>query len=82
MASEIHAFRSRAFEQATRYRLNIEDDGRALQALNEMGVVDARLAPLDGPPRRVLSRSCCRPAYLRGAFLASGSVSGAAQRAD
>ena len=76
VTSEIHTFRSRAFEQAARFRINIEDDARAVQALNEMGVVDASLAPLEGPPRRVVSRSCCRAAYLRGAFLASGSVSG------
>jgi len=76
VTSEIHTFRSRSFEQATRFRIHIEDDARAVQALNEMGVVDARLAPLDGPPRRVVARSCCRAAYLRGAFLASGSVSG------
>ena len=49
---------------------------RALQALNEAGVLDARLAPLERPPRRVVGRSCCRAAYLRGAFLAAGSVSG------
>jgi cell division protein WhiA len=76
VASEIHTFRRRAFEGATRFRINIEDDARAVQALNEMGVVDSHLAPLDHPPRRVVRRSCCRAAYLRGAFLAAGSVSG------
>ena len=33
------------------------------------GVVDRRHAPLERPPRRVVARSCCRAAYLRGAFL-------------
>lgn len=74
--SEIHTFRRQAFERARRFRIHIEDDARALQALNEMGVVDSRLAPLERPPRRVLARPCCRAAYLRGALLAAGSVSG------
>jgi DNA-binding protein WhiA len=73
---EIHTFRRQAFERARRFRIHIEEDARAVQALNEMGVVDARLAPLERPPRRVVARSCCRAAYLRGALLAAGSVSG------
>jgi cell division protein WhiA len=37
--------------------------------------VDRRHAPLERPPRRVVARSCCRAAYLRGAFLGAGSIS-------
>ena len=73
---EIRTYKRRAFEQGTRYQLHLEDDARAIQALNEAGVLDANLAPLERPPRRVVARSCCRAAYLRGAFLASGSASG------
>jgi DNA-binding protein WhiA len=73
---EIRTYRQRAFARATRFQLHLEDDARALQALNEAGVLDANLAPLASPPRRVVARSCCRSAYLRGAFLASGSASG------
>ena len=76
VASEIHTFRRQAFERARRFRINVDDDARALQALNEMGVVDSALAPLDRPPARVVDRSCCRASYLRGAFLAAGSASG------
>jgi DNA-binding protein WhiA len=32
--------------------------------------------PLDRPPGRVVARACCRSAYLRGAFLGAGSLSG------
>ena len=74
--SEIRTYRRRAFERATRYQLHLGDDARALQALNEAGILGARLTPLERPPRRVVERTCCRAAYLRGAFLASGSVSG------
>jgi cell division protein WhiA len=76
VSCEIHTFRRQAFERARRFRIHIEDDARALQALNELGVVDASLAPLEGPPRRVVAGPCCRAAYLRGALLAAGSVSG------
>jgi cell division protein WhiA len=73
---EIRTYKRRAFDQGTRYQLHLQDDARALQALNEAGVLDANLAPLERPPRRVVARACCRAAYLRGAYLASGSVSG------
>lgn len=73
---EIRTYRPRAFERSTRFQLHLGDDARALQALYEAGVLDASLAPLDRPPRRVIARACCRAAYLRGAFLAAGSVSG------
>lgn len=73
---EVRTYRRRAFERATRYQLHLGDDARALQALNEAGILGARLAPLERPPARVVGRSCCRAAYLRGAFLAGGSVSG------
>jgi DNA-binding protein WhiA len=76
VASEIHTFRRQAFERGRRFRINLEDDPRAVQALNEMGVVDSGLAPLERPPTRVVERSCCRASYVRGALLAAGSVSG------
>src|SRR6185295_13523007 len=73
---EIRTYRRRAFGKETRFELHLGDSPRAVQVLNEAGVVDARLAPLDVPPRRLVARSCCRAAYLRGALLAAGSVSG------
>ena len=73
---EIRTYKRRAFDRATRYQIHLEDDARALQALNEAGVLDTNLVPLERPPRRVVARECCRAAYLRGAFLAAGSVSG------
>ena len=44
--------------------------------LSRPGVLTARHAPLERPPRRVVGRCCCRGAYLRGAFLGAGSLSG------
>ena len=72
----IRTYRQRAFARAMRYQIDVPGSPRAVQVLNEAGVLTARLAPLARPPRRVVARSCCRGAYLRGALLASGSLSG------
>jgi cell division protein WhiA len=76
VASEIRTYRRRAFEGATRYQLHVGGDERALQVLHEAGVLTSRLSPLEYPPRRVVARPCCRAAYLRGALLGGGSLSG------
>ena len=76
VGAEIRTYRRRAFDGATRLQLHLGDDARALQALNEAGILGERLEPLERPPSRVTARPCCRAAYLRGAFLAAGSVSG------
>jgi DNA-binding protein WhiA len=74
--SELRTYRRRAFDRATRYQLHVEGGPRAARTLREAGVVDQRMGPLERPPRRVVGRSCCRRAYLRGALLGGGSVSG------
>jgi DNA-binding protein WhiA len=74
--SEIRTYRQRAFERPTRYQLHVEGTGRAVESLIEAGVVGPRLVPLERPPRRVIARACCRGAYLRGALLGGGSLSG------
>jgi len=79
IAAEIRTYRRRAFGREARYALHLDEGPRALQTLNEAGVVDASLAPLEEPPRRLVARPCCRAAYLRGALLAAGSVSGPRQ---
>jgi len=76
VASEIRTYQRRAFDGATRYQLHIAGDERALQVLHEAGILSARLTPLANPPRRVVARACCRGAYLRGAVLGGGSLSG------
>jgi DNA-binding protein WhiA len=73
--SEIRTYRRRAFDKATRYQLHVEGTEDALATLVAAGVVDRRHGPLERPPRRVVARSCCRRAYLRGAFLGAGSLS-------
>jgi DNA-binding protein WhiA len=74
--SEIRTYRQQAFGKQTRYQLHVRGSPRALQLLNEAGVLDARLAPISVPPQRIVARPCCRAAYLRGALLGAGSLSG------
>jgi DNA-binding protein WhiA len=74
--SEIRTYRRRAFDRATRYQLHADVDAHAAEILREAGVLSARAAPLERPPKRVVGRGCCRGAYLRGALLGAGSLSG------
>lgn len=76
IGAEIRTYRQRAFARQHRYELHPGQHPRVLQTLNEAGVLDSRLAPLPAPPGRLVARPCCRAAYLRGALLAAGSVSG------
>jgi DNA-binding protein WhiA len=74
--SEIRTYTQRAFDRPTRYQLHVEVDANALETLREAGVLSSSGAPLEVPPKRVVGRSCCRGAYLRGALLGAGSLSG------
>jgi DNA-binding protein WhiA len=74
--SEIRTYRRQAFDRATRYQLHVDVDARALAVFREAGVLSASGAPLEHPPKRVVGRSCCRAAYLRGALLGGASLSG------
>jgi len=74
--SEIRTYRRRSFDRATRFELHVDVDRRSLELLREAGVLSPTGAPLETPPKRVVGRSCCRGAYLRGALLGAGSLSG------
>jgi DNA-binding protein WhiA len=76
LTSEIRTYQRHAFERETRYQLHVAGDEQALGVLREAGVVSSGHAPLERPPKRVVARACCRVAYLRGALLGSGTLSG------
>jgi DNA-binding protein WhiA len=73
VTSEIRTYQRHAFGRETRYQLHVEGEGRALEVLRDAGVGSAAL---DRPPKRVVGRACCRAAYLRGALLGGGTLSG------
>jgi DNA-binding protein WhiA len=74
--AEIRTYATRSFDRATRYQLHMEGTAQTLATLAEAGVLDDDHRPLDRPPGRVVARACCRGAYLRGAFLGGGSLTG------
>ena len=74
--AEIRTYNRRAFDRATRYQIHVPGDDRSLAVLHRAGVLSAAHAPLEAPPKRVVGRACCRHAYVRGAFLGGGSISG------
>lgn len=74
--SEIRTYQRPAFDKATRYQLHVEGTTHAHETLHRAGVLDARHRPVERPPRRVVAKRCCRGAYLRGALLGAGSLSG------
>jgi len=61
---EIVSFREHRFQRRNRVRLRIAG-GTTLQLLHEAGVLSTALTPLSRPPGRLLTRVCCRGAYLR-----------------
>jgi DNA-binding protein WhiA len=76
VTSEIRTYPRTAFDRATRYQLHVEGTANAYATLHRAGVLDRSHRPLGLPPRRVVARRCCAAAYLRGALLGSGTLSG------
>jgi DNA-binding protein WhiA len=74
--SEIRTYPRRAFDRATRYQLHVEGSEEAYATLHRAGVLDRSHRPLGSPPSRVVARRCCAAAYLRGALLGAGTLSG------
>ena len=74
--SEIRTYRRPAFDRPTRYQLHVEGSPDAYATLHRAGVLDGSHRPLDHPPQRVVARRCCIRAYLRGALLGAGTLSG------
>jgi cell division protein WhiA len=58
-----------------RYEVVLGDDGRHLQLLTEVGVLNDSLQVQWSVPRRLVTRQCCLVAFLRGMFLGCGSIS-------
>ena len=58
-----------------RYEVVLGDDVRQLQLLNEVGVLSDAFRVQGRVPRRLVEKRCCAVAFLRGVFLACGSIS-------
>lgn len=75
---EVTAFRRSRLKKNQVYTLEIPAQEKMRDFLSELGMVDEDVAWhfdfTDAVRERFLQESCCRRAYLRGAFLAAGSV--------
>jgi hypothetical protein len=71
---EIRTYHERRFGKRARYQVIVGSEPRSLQVLEQAGVLGPSLAPVERVPRRIVARSCCRRAFLRGAFISSGSL--------
>jgi DNA-binding protein WhiA len=76
VGAEIRTYRRHAFDRATRYQLAVAGSDHTRAVLAEAGVLDRDGSPLERPHGQLVARPCCRSAYLRGAFLGAGSLSG------
>ena len=74
--SEIRTYNRTSFDRAARTQLVVGGSPHAIEVLTQAGVLGDGARPLDRPPGKVVARPCCRSAYLRGAFLGAGSLSG------
>jgi len=74
--SEIRTYNRRSFDRAARTQLVVGGSPHAIDVLTQAGVLGDGGRPLDRAPGKVVARPCCRSAYLRGAFLGAGSLSG------
>lgn len=72
----IRTYPRRSFNRGIRTQVLVSGTSHAIDVLTEAGVLSHEGLPLDRPPGRVVARACCRSAYLRGAFLGAGSLSG------
>ena len=72
---EVRVREERRLAQGKRYEIYLEGSNRLVQFLNETGILSDRLTLQERVPHRITRRPCCKAAFLRGAFLAAGSIS-------
>ena len=72
---EVRVTEERRLGPHRRYEIHLEGGGRLVQFLNEIGVLSDSMSLQERLPQRIIKRPCCRASFLRGAFIASGSVS-------
>jgi hypothetical protein len=62
------------FQHRLVYEVRVKGTPAALQALNEMGVLSDSFELRPGISRRLVKKSCCRSAFLRGCLIGAGSA--------
>ncbi len=75
LAARVEIRRKQRLKKNNEYLVRIGSQEGLGSALEEMGLCNASRKPRPGLKRELVRRECCRRSYLRGAFLARGSVS-------
>jgi DNA-binding protein WhiA len=71
---ELFTRREQRLRQRLVYEVHIKGSPATIQALNEMGALSDSFKLVEGIPRRLVKKSCCRNAFLRGCLIGSGSA--------
>ena len=71
---ELLTRREPRFQHRLVYEVRLKGTPPALQALNEMGVLSDTFELRPGISRRLMKKSCCRGAFLRGCLIGAGSA--------
>lgn len=71
---ELLTCREPRFQRRLLYELRLKGTPPVLQALNEMGVLSDSFQLEHGIARRLVKKSCCRKAFLRGCLIGAGSA--------
>ena len=71
---ELLTRREPRFQHRLVYEVHLKGMPAALQALNEMGVLSDAFELQPGISRRLVKKSCCRAAFLRGCLIGAGSA--------
>jgi DNA-binding protein WhiA len=71
---ELLTRREPRFQHRLVYEVHLKGTPAALQALNEMGVLSDSFELQPGISRRLVKKSCCRSAFLRGCLIGAGSA--------
>jgi hypothetical protein len=72
--AELLTRREARFQHRLVYEVRLKGTPAALQALNEMGVLSDQFELQPGISRRLIKKSCCRNAFLRGCLIGAGSA--------
>ena len=71
LQTEVVITRSRRLKKNNRYQVEVIPDSNVAKALQELQILPSG----EESRHNLLSRACCRKAFLRGVFMAGGSVS-------
>ena len=72
ISSELLVRRKMRLKKNNTYIVRISEDAKRI--LQELHIIDENIRPIDGIHPLLIKKKCCKKAYLRGAFLAGGSV--------